>query len=160
MKAPIFISAIFFIVGSISCLGQTRTIDKPIQTNTVGAEVLKHVEEKTTQVFFICKLPVRNYPTSSYFYLSKRSNALIYQPRRDFSNLVLFSGVETRENKFSIKGSRSEPLVFVDGVKTRGSANLPTAAIMDVIVISGGIPANLGDSNAGIIQIFSMPTLR
>ncbi len=54
----------------------------------------------------------------------------------------------------SIRGSRSEATVYyIDGVKVRGSSNMPKAATSEVEVITGGVPAKYGDVTGGVISI-------
>lgn len=54
----------------------------------------------------------------------------------------------------SVRGSRSSSTYyFIDGIKVRGSTNLPKAAIQEVQVITGGLPANYGDATGGIISV-------
>ena len=54
----------------------------------------------------------------------------------------------------SIRGSRTSGTVyFIDGIKVRGSLNLPKSAIAEVQVLTGGIPANIGDVSGGAINI-------
>ncbi len=54
----------------------------------------------------------------------------------------------------SIRGSRSDAsYYYIDGVKVRGSANLPKSALEEVSVITGGLPANYGDVTGGIVSI-------
>ena len=65
-------------------------------------------------------------------------------------------GVNTDEGSgdISVRGSRSDGTYFyIDGIKVRGSANLPKSAIEEVKVITGGLPANYGDATGGIISI-------
>ena len=50
----------------------------------------------------------------------------------------------------SIRGSRgSGNQTFIDGIKVRGGTNLPRAAIEEVEVLTGGIPAEVGDITGG-----------
>lgn len=57
-------------------------------------------------------------------------------------------------NIASIRGARSDAtFYFIDGIKVRGSTGLPKAAIEEVSVITGGLPANYGDATGGIISI-------
>lgn len=52
-----------------------------------------------------------------------------------------------------IRGARAEGTVyFIDGVKVRGSVNIPQAAIQQQEVISGGLPAQYGDALGGIVS--------
>ena len=54
----------------------------------------------------------------------------------------------------SIRGARtSSTWYYIDGVKVRGSSALPKSAIEEVSVITGGIPANIGDVTGGVISI-------
>jgi len=54
----------------------------------------------------------------------------------------------------SIRGSRSSGTdTYIDGIKVRGSQNLPKSAIEQVSVITGGIPAQFGDVTGGIVNI-------
>lgn len=65
-------------------------------------------------------------------------------------------GVNANEGsgELSVRGSRSDATYFyIDGIKVRGSANLPKSAIEEVKVITGGLPANYGDATGGIISV-------
>ncbi len=54
----------------------------------------------------------------------------------------------------SIKGGRQDATeYYIDGVRVRGSANLPANAIEQLTVITGGVPARYGDAIGGIINI-------
>jgi hypothetical protein len=65
-------------------------------------------------------------------------------------------GVNSDEGSgaISVRGSRSDATYyFIDGIKVRGSSNLPKSALEEVSVITGGVPANYGDVTGGIIAI-------
>lgn len=63
-------------------------------------------------------------------------------------------GVNEGSGAISVRGSRSDATYFyIDGIKVRGSANLPKSAIEEVKVITGGLPANYGDATGGIISV-------
>jgi len=56
----------------------------------------------------------------------------------------------------SVRGARAgdnSTYYYIDGIKVRGSSNLPKAAIEEVNVITGGVPANYGDVTGGVISI-------
>ncbi|MDR9397825.1 MAG: carboxypeptidase-like regulatory domain-containing protein [Salibacter sp.] len=54
----------------------------------------------------------------------------------------------------NIRGARSDAnYYFIDGIKVRGSNNLPQSAIEEVSVITGGLPAQYGDVTGGVISI-------
>lgn len=65
-------------------------------------------------------------------------------------------GVTSKDGsgEISIRGARSDAnYYFIDGVKVRGSSNLPKSAVEEISVITGGMPANYGDATGGIISI-------
>jgi len=54
----------------------------------------------------------------------------------------------------SIRGARTNSTwVYIDGIKVRGSTSLPKSALEEVSVLTGGIPANIGDATGGVINI-------
>ncbi|HSW67733.1 MAG TPA: TonB-dependent receptor, partial [Bacteroidales bacterium] len=54
----------------------------------------------------------------------------------------------------SVRGQRAEGTVmFIDGIRVRGSSALPESAIEQVSVILGGVPAQFGDAVGGIINV-------
>lgn len=54
----------------------------------------------------------------------------------------------------SIRGARTNSTwVYIDGIKVRGSTSLPKSAIEEISVITGGVPANIGDATGGVINI-------
>ena len=54
----------------------------------------------------------------------------------------------------SVRGSREgASFYYIDGIKVRGSSNLPKSALEEVQVITGGVPANYGDVTGGIISV-------
>lgn len=64
------------------------------------------------------------------------------------------SSAGTAEGSVSVRGARSsDTFYFIDGIKVRGSTNLPKSAIQEVSVITGGLPANFGDAAGGVINI-------
>ena len=53
-----------------------------------------------------------------------------------------------------IRGARAgASQVFIDGMKVRGSQNLPRNAIGEINVITGGVPAQYGDLTGGVTSI-------
>ena len=54
----------------------------------------------------------------------------------------------------SVRGQRSEGTVmYIDGIRVRGSSSLPESAIEQVTVILSGVPAQYGDATGGIINV-------
>jgi len=64
------------------------------------------------------------------------------------------AGVTTdADGNVNVRGARDEATVyFIDGIKVRGSANIPQAAIAQTEVITGGLPAQYGDAIGGVIN--------
>ncbi|HLV41674.1 MAG TPA: carboxypeptidase regulatory-like domain-containing protein [Brumimicrobium sp.] len=65
-------------------------------------------------------------------------------------------GVNESESSggISVRGSREgASYYYIDGIKVRGSSNLPKSALEEVQVITGGVPANYGDATGGIISV-------
>ncbi len=55
--------------------------------------------------------------------------------------------------ELSIRGARTGgSFIYIDGIKVRGSDNIPKAALQEVSVITGGVPANYGDVTGGVIS--------
>ncbi len=67
----------------------------------------------------------------------------------------MVGGVNVSETgDMSVRGSRSDAsYIYIDGIKVRGSSNLPKSAIEEVSVITGGVPANYGDVTGGIVSV-------
>lgn len=78
-------------------------------------------------------------------------------PTRSVNSAVsTTSGVyQADDNKeLNVKGSRSDATqYYIDGVKVRGTANIPQQAIDQITIITGGVPAQYGDVTGGIINI-------
>ncbi len=78
-------------------------------------------------------------------------------PTRDINSIAattagVFQADEGRA--LNVRGSRSENTVyFVDGIRIRGTLNLPNAAIEETTVMTGGISAQYGDATGGVISI-------
>lgn len=63
-------------------------------------------------------------------------------------------GTDAEGNISSVRGARENAtFYYIDGIKVRGSSGLPKAAIQEVTVITGGLPANYGDATGGIISV-------
>jgi hypothetical protein len=64
------------------------------------------------------------------------------------------AGATNTGNGISIRGAREgSTWVYIDGIKVRGSSALPKSAIEEVSVLTGGIPANIGDVTGGVVNI-------
>lgn len=125
------------------------TILDDLQLGT-SAEMLDVVEVITYQVPLIDKDGGASGGTVTREDISK-------MPTRDATGIAAtVGGVYSPEGGggLSIRGARSEDsYYYIDGIKVRGSSSLPKAAMQEVSVITGGVPANYGDVTGGIISI-------
>ncbi len=74
---------------------------------------------------------------------------------RDVGSIALTAGGFTSRDGGldNLRGARSEgTAIYIDGVKQSGSGALPKAAIDQVTVIAGGIPAQYGDAT-GVVNV-------
>jgi hypothetical protein len=56
--------------------------------------------------------------------------------------------------ELNIRGSRSGASLFIiDGVKIIGDPQIPNSGIEEVVVITGGLPAQYGDTTSGVVII-------
>lgn len=54
----------------------------------------------------------------------------------------------------SVRGARQEATTYyIDGVKVRGSNNVPKSSIEEVSVVTGGLAAKYGDATGGVISV-------
>ncbi len=78
-------------------------------------------------------------------------------PTRDVQSIAgNTAGVyqEDEGSSVNVKGSRDEATdYYIDGIKVRGSSNLPASAIEQMTIVTGGVPARYGDATGGIINI-------
>lgn len=78
-------------------------------------------------------------------------------PTTDIKSIAsITAGVyqEDEGGTLNVRGSREEGTQYiVDGVKVIGAFSIPKAAIKEMSVLTGGIPAQFGDATGGIIII-------
>lgn len=80
--------------------------------------------------------------------------AIAKMPGRSAASIAAtVGGVFSDGGGMSVRGSRSSSTItYIDGVRVSGSS-LPLAAMEQVSVITGGVPAEYGDVTGGIINI-------
>ncbi|MFH0895058.1 MAG: carboxypeptidase regulatory-like domain-containing protein [Bacteroidota bacterium] len=83
------------------------------------------------------------------------SEEIAKMPGRTANSVVAtVGGVIATDGGNSVRGARAEGTVtYIDGVRVRGSGNVPAQAIEQVSVVTGGYPAQYGDATGGIINI-------
>lgn len=87
------------------------------------------------------------------------SEEIAKMPGRDATSIAsTIGGVITEDgsNAMNIRGARDEgTVIYIDGVKVRGSSKLPKSAIDQINVVHGGLPAKYGDATGGVVNITS-----
>lgn len=84
------------------------------------------------------------------------SDEITKMPGRDASSVaILTGGVFSQDGSMgSVRGQRDDATnIYIDGIRVRGSANVPQSAIDQVSMTVGGIPAQYGDATGGILSI-------
>lgn len=68
---------------------------------------------------------------------------------------ITVGGVLSKDGEMgSIRGGRENATVmYIDGVRVRGSSSVPKAALEQVSVITGGLPASYGDATSGVVNV-------
>ncbi len=96
-------------------------------------------------------------PTKTTSGDTKTREDIVNSPTRSITSIASnTAGVNQRDDggALNIKGARSDAtFYYIDGVKVRGSSNLPKQGIEQITVITGGIPAQYGDATGGIINV-------
>lgn len=146
MKAFILLSAGLALYGQASCFGQTA-VQRRVPMSMVWIEqtsVENPVAAPETDECLPYTGPCPADPVSPFLRL----------PGRDIADIIHgFGGIERPDGQFSLRGSRNAPLVFIDGVKTRGSYRVPVASLYLVHTYWGAVPADIGDTDSGAILI-------
>ena len=89
---------------------------------------------------------------------TKTKEQITSLPTRNVSDVAATTAGVYQEDSgasLNVRGSRSNATTYyVDGVKIVGSSNvLPQAAIDQMTVVTGGLPAQYGDATGGVISI-------
>ena len=78
-------------------------------------------------------------------------------PTRNINSVAATTAGVTQQDEgdgINVRGSRGDAtFYFVDGIKVRGSTNIPQQGIEQIQIITGGLPAMYGDATGGIISI-------
>lgn len=128
---------------------------KSDQTNYVPDIVLKADANEITGVKIIAKEPLIDKGGSMKSTISREQveNLAVRSPAEMVKTQA---GVIEDEGtgEISIRGSRPEDNYFyIDGVKVRGSSNIPKGAIEEISVFVSGLPAAYGDATGGVISV-------
>ncbi|WP_417589279.1 TonB-dependent receptor domain-containing protein [Owenweeksia hongkongensis] len=144
----------YIVEVSFTGYATITTTDFIITPNTATVQNFKmQVESEALQeVTIVYEAPIID-PTKSSKITT--SEDIVNMAVRDITSVAAqAAGVTVNANGgTNIRGARDEGTVyFIDGVKVRGSANIPQAAIAQTEVITGGLPAQYGDAVGGVIS--------
>ncbi|MGY8988730.1 MAG: carboxypeptidase regulatory-like domain-containing protein, partial [Flavobacteriales bacterium] len=88
---------------------------------------------------------------------TKTSKEIVALPTKSISSIAsTTAGIYQKDegDAVNVRGSRSDATSYiVDGMKVRGSIGVPTSAIEQITVVTGGLPAKYGDVTGGIIEV-------
>ncbi len=136
---------------------------KVIQGVTIGADRIRFLDielEATTETLETVEVVDYKVPlidkdqTASGATVTAEEIAKM--PQRDANAVATTVGGVFSEDgeRGSVRGARTEATAtFIDGVRVIGVTTVPQAAIEQVDVILGGVPARYGDATSGIINV-------
>lgn len=92
-----------------------------------------------------------------YVGTTKTRQEIVNLPTRNINSVAATTAGVTQQDEgksINVRGSRDDAtFYFIDGVKVRGSINIPQQGIEQIQVITGGVPAMYGDLTGGVISI-------
>ena len=88
---------------------------------------------------------------------TKTAEEIVALPTRSIASVAATTaGIYQRDegDAVNVRGSRDNATTYyIDGIKVVGSKGVPTSAIEQITVVTGGLPAKYGDATGGIISI-------
>jgi len=88
---------------------------------------------------------------------TKTSKEIVALPTKSINSIAsTTAGIYQKDegDAVNIRGSRSDATSYiVDGIKVRGTMGVPTSAIEQITVVTGGLPAKYGDVTGGLIEV-------
>ena len=133
--------------------GVIITSNKQTYVNPDLTESVKNISEVTVTDYAKPLIEIDNTSAGG----SLNAEEIVKLPTRNINSLVsTTAGVYQADEgaALSVKGSRTDANdYYIDGVKVRGTTNLPQGAIEQITVITGGVPAQYGDATGGIVTI-------
>ena len=117
---------------------------------------------KMTEGVLVNEVEVRGYtkPLIDQGNLSgetKTSKEIVALPTKSINSIAsTTAGIYQKDegDAVNVRGSRSDATSYiVDGIKVRGTMGVPTSAIEQITVVTGGLPAKYGDATGGIIEV-------
>lgn len=130
--------------GVIVSAGKITTVDVKLESSIVEIKTFEVVEYDVPliddyQGKTITKEEIYALPTRNIQSVAATTAGVIQADEGDAVNM---------------RGSRDDAtFYFIDGIKVRGSTNIPQQGIEQIQIITGGVPAMYGDLTGGVISI-------
>ena len=88
---------------------------------------------------------------------TKTAKEIVALPTKSINSIAsTTAGIFQKDegDEINVRGSRSDATSYiVDGIKVRGTMGVPTSAIEQITVVTGGLPAKYGDATGGVIEV-------
>lgn len=88
---------------------------------------------------------------------TKTAKEIVALPTKSINSIAsTTAGIYQKDegDAINVRGSRSDATSYiVDGIKVRGTMGVPTSAIEQITVVTGGLPAKYGDATGGVIEV-------
>ena len=88
---------------------------------------------------------------------TKTAKEIVALPTKSINSIAsTTAGIYQKDegDAINVRGSRSDATSYiVDGIKVRGTMGVPTSAIEQITVVTGGLPAKYGDVTGGVIEV-------
>jgi outer membrane receptor for ferrienterochelin and colicin len=134
------------IKGVIISPDQIRFVDIQMESTTQVLETFEVIDYKVPLIS-------KDQTTSG---ATVTSEDIAKMPNRSANSIATtVGGVFSADGERGrVRGAREDATVmYIDGIRVRGSSSLPTSAIEMVDVVLGGVPAQYGDATGGIINV-------
>lgn len=131
----------------------TGVIVSPGKITTVNINMESSAVEITTFEVIAYDVPL----IDDYQGKTLTKEEIIALPTRSVQSVAATTAGVTQTDEgrgINVRGSREDAtFYFVDGIKVRGSTQVPQQGIEQIQVITGGVPAMYGDATGGVISI-------
>ena len=88
---------------------------------------------------------------------TKTAKEIVALPTKSINSIAsTTAGIYQKDegDDINVRGSRSDATSYIiDGIKVRGTMGVPTSAIEQITVVTGGLPAKYGDVTGGVIEV-------
>jgi hypothetical protein len=130
--------------GVVISAGKITTVDVKLESSVVEIKTFEVVEYDVPLI-------------DDYQGKTVTKEEIYALPTRSVQSVAATTAGVTQADEgdaINVRGSRDDAtFYFVDGIKVRGSTNIPQQGIEQIQIITGGVPAMYGDATGGVISI-------